>query len=190
MTKKPVGLRRVVTGHDADGKSCVIFDSDAPNTYQRPGRASTVFTEFWTIEHIPANLSGQRDEGASDRPYSHSPPAKGAHFRIVQSSPGGDTFKDQGSEKDSFEQMNPGGLSELKQDGPAPHYHRTPSVDYGFNLGCDRYLILDDSEVLIRRGDVVIQLGNYHAWDNRTGKRGCMGFDMIGGAFPDETESE
>lgn len=184
MTEKPNGLRRVVTGHDANGKSCVIFDSDAPNAYQRPG-TSTVFTEFWTIENIPAALSGSRDEGSADRPFGHSPPPKGAHFRIVQSAPDGDKFDDKKSEEASFDQMNPGGLSQLKVGGPAAHFHRTPTVDYGFNLGCDRYLVLDDSEVLIRRGDVVVQLGNYHAWLNRTRERGRMAFDMIGGEFPD-----
>ena len=185
MTKNTNRQRRVVTGNDANGKSCVIFDSDAPNVYQRPGAASTIFTEFWTIESMPAILSGNKDEGAADRAFTHSPPVKGAHLRIVQSAPEGDKFEDKKSEEESFDQMNPGGLSELKVGGPAAHFHRTPSVDYAFNLGCDRYLILDDSEVLFRRGDVVVQLGNYHAWGNRTNEHGRMAFDMIGGEFPD-----
>jgi hypothetical protein len=37
----------------------------------------------------------------------------------------------------------------------------------------------------MQRGDVVIQLGNYHAWVNRTDESGCMAFDMIGAEFPD-----
>ena len=179
MVKNAKPLRRVVTGHDANGKSCVIFDSDAPNVYQRPGKATTLFTELWTIENLPAILSGNKDEGAAERPYSHSPPINGAHFRIVRSAPEGDAFKDAASEQASFDRMNPGGLSELKVGGPAQHFHRTPSVDYAFNLGCDRYLILDDSEVLMRRGDVVVQLGNYHAWNNRTDEDGCMAFDIF-----------
>ncbi len=177
-------LRRVVTGHDEKGRSCVVYDSDAPNVYQRPG-SGALFTEYWTIESVPAILSGHKDEGAADRKYSHSPPREGAHFRIVQSPPGGEKFKDPESEKKFFDQMNTGGISELKLGGPASHFHRTPTVDYAFNLGCDRYLVLDDSETLMRRGDVVIQLGNYHAWVNRTDEPGCMAFDMIGGEFPE-----
>jgi hypothetical protein len=184
MTNHPKSLRRVVTGHDADGKSCVIFDSHAPNLYQRPG-TQAFFTMFWTIDRVPAALSGNRDEGSADRKFSHSPPATGANFRIVQSLPETERFKDHEAEQESFDRMNPGGLSELKVEGPAGHFHRTPSVDYAFNLGCDRYLVLDDSEVLMRRGDVVIQLGNYHAWVNRSNEPGCMAFDMIGGEFPD-----
>ena len=184
MAENPRPLRRVVTGNDANGRSCVIFDSDAPNVYQRPGTLA-FFTEFWTIERIPAVLLGKKDEGGADRNFSHSPPIIGAHFRIVQSVPEAERFKDSKSEQESFERMNPGGLSELKVGGPARHFHRTPSVDYAFNLGCDRYLVLDESEVLMKRGDVVIQLANYHAWVNRTDEFGCMAFDMIGAEFSD-----
>lgn len=162
----------------------MIFDSDAPKVYQRPG-TQAFFTEFWTIERTPAALSGNKDEGSAERTFSHSPPIQGAHFRIVQSVPDAETFKDSKSEEESFGRMNPGGVSQLKVGGPATHFHRTPSVDYAFNLGCDRTLVLDDSEVLMRRGDVVIQLGNFHAWVNRSGNLGCMAFDMIGGEFPD-----
>jgi hypothetical protein len=184
MAKNPRPLRRVVTGHDANGRSCVTFDSDAPNVYQRPGTVA-FFTELWTIECIPAILSGNKDEGSAERRFNHSPPTHGAHFRIVQSVPDAEKFKDSKSEQESFNRMNPGGVSQLKVGGPAAHFHRTPSVDYAFNLGCDRYLVLDDSEVLIRPGDVVIQLGNFHAWVNRSGELGCMAFDMIGGEYPD-----
>jgi hypothetical protein len=184
MGQKRRSLRRVVTGHDIHGKSCVIFDSDAPNVYQRPG-TQAFFTEFWTIERIPAILSGSKDEGSAERRYGHSPPLQGAHFRIVQSVPGAEKFKDSKLEQESFDKMNPGSVSQLKVGGPATHFHRTPSVDYAFNLGCDRYLVLDDSETLMRRGDVVVQLGNYHAWVNRTDEPGCMAFDMIGGEFPE-----
>jgi len=83
MVKNPNPLRRIVTGHDANGKSCVIFDSHAPNLYHRPN-TDAFFTDFWTIERIPAVLLGNKDEGAEDRKFSHSPPIQGAHFRIVQ----------------------------------------------------------------------------------------------------------
>ena len=184
MAKDPKPLRRVVTGHDRNGKSCVLFDSDAPNVYLRPGSRS-FFSEMWTIESMPAVLSGSKDEGGEDRKFSHSPPAKGAHFRVIQSEPGGLKFSDPKAEKNFFDELNRGGVSEIKIGGPAPHFHRTPTVDYAINLGGDRYLVLDDSEVLMRRGDVVIQLSNYHAWVNRTDEPGRMGYDMIGGEFPD-----
>ena len=190
MAKNPNPLRRVVTGHDANGRSCVIFDSDSPNVYHRPD-TDAYFTDFWTLDRIPALLSGDRDEGSEERQFSHSPPSKGAHFRIVQSgAPRKKGSRDVKLEKELFDKMNTNGLSELKIDGPAPLYHRTPTVDYAFNLGCDRYLVLDDSEVLLRRGEVVVQLGNYHTWVNRTEGPGSMAFDMIGGEFPDSSKED
>tara|TARA_B100000315_G_scaffold249989_1_gene282049 strand:+ start:227 stop:805 length:579 start_codon:yes stop_codon:yes gene_type:complete len=192
MAPKPASLRRIVTGHNEQGRSCIVYDSSAPNVYQRPDNPNTHFNELWTLESAPSPLSGNKDYGAADREYSHSPPSYGAHFRIVQSLPDGDTFATQEQEQKSFNEMNSSGASELKIDGPARHFHRTPSVDYAFNLGCDRYLILDDSETVMRRGDVVIQLANYHAWVNKSDEMGCMAFDMIGGEYPrdDETGDE
>jgi hypothetical protein len=188
MAKNPNPLRRVVTGHDASGRSCVIFDSDAPNVYHRED-TDAYFTDFWTINRMPALLAGQRDEGSEERTFSHSPPRRGAHFRIVQSGPPRKkASRDQKLEADLFDKMNTNRLSELKIDGPAPLYHRTPTVDYAFNFGCDRYLILDDSETVMKSGDVVVQLGNFHTWVNRIDEPGIMGFDMIGGFFPDERE--
>ncbi|MAF46695.1 MAG: hypothetical protein CMM10_00380 [Rhodospirillaceae bacterium] len=182
-------LRRIVTGHDEQGRSRVIYDSGAPNVYRRPGNLNTQFNELWTLESVPAPLSDGRDYGAADRKYSHSPPIGGAHFRIVQSLPEGDSFPTKEEEQKSFDEMNTSGVSELKVDGPARHFHRTPSVDYAFNLGCDRYLVLDDSETVMHRGDVVIQLANYHAWVNKSDEMGCMAFDMIGSDYPHHDET-
>ena len=46
--------------------------------------------------------------------------------------------------------------------------HRTRTVDYGIVLKGEIILILSDSEVLLRAGDVVIQRGTDHAWENRS----------------------
>ena len=82
--------------------------------------------------------------------------------------------------------MNSNNLSELDMNGPGPNYHRTQTVDYALNMGSDRILVLDDSETVMRRGDVVIQLGTWHTWVNRTDEPGMMAFDMIGGEFSAE----
>jgi hypothetical protein len=184
MAKNPNPLRRIVTGHDAHGKSCVIYDSHAPNVYHRPD-TDAYFNEVWVIDHMPARISGSEDASSEGRRFTHSPPIQGALFRVVQSGAGGNKPRNLKREQELFDQMNPDGVSQLKIDGPAPIYHRTPTVDYAFNLGCDRYLVLDDSEVLMKRGEGVIQLGNYHTWVNRTDEPACMAFDMIGGEFPD-----
>jgi uncharacterized cupin superfamily protein len=47
--------------------------------------------------------------------------------------------------------------------------HRTESVDYGIVLEGAMTLVLDDSEVALAQGDIVIQRGTNHAWANRSG---------------------
>ncbi len=59
MAKNPNPLRRIVTGHDAHGRSCVILDGHAPSVYHRPD-TDAYFNEFWVIDHMPAGISGTR----------------------------------------------------------------------------------------------------------------------------------
>jgi hypothetical protein len=61
--------------------------------------------------------------------------------------------------------------------------HRTPSIDYAILLEGERHLVLEESDVLLHKGDVVIQLGNWHTWENRSGVATLMSYVMIGGEF-------
>jgi quercetin dioxygenase-like cupin family protein len=69
--------------------------------------------------------------------------------------------------------------------GPSP-MHRTRTLDYGIVLEGEVVLILSDSEVTLGPGDVVIQRGTDHAWDNRSGKPAKMAFVLIDAAFGKE----
>ncbi len=46
--------------------------------------------------------------------------------------------------------------------------HRTETIDYGILLEGEITMLLDDSEVDLEPGDVVIQRGTNHAWENRS----------------------
>jgi len=76
-------IRRVVTGNDDQGRSCVLFDSAAPNV--NPGAISrgTCMTDIWVYKTAPAIISGGRDDG--NLPFHFEPPHEGGHLRIVQS---------------------------------------------------------------------------------------------------------
>src|SRR5262249_22541681 len=107
MTGPTRKVRRVVTGHDAHGRSCVIFDSAAPNAKPRPGTAGTYHTEVWPADHIPADISGNKDDGWVDKPVEHSPPALGARFRVPVPGPGGIAAAlDEKGLQVAFESMN------------------------------------------------------------------------------------
>ena len=64
--------------------------------------------------------------------------------------------------------------------------HRTETLDYAVVLEGEITMLLDDSEVNLKAGDVVIQRRTNHAWSNRSGKPVKMLYVLIDGKF-DET---
>jgi quercetin dioxygenase-like cupin family protein len=61
--------------------------------------------------------------------------------------------------------------------------HRTQSVDYGIVLEGEVVLVLDADETTLRAGDVAVQRGTSHRWENRTDRSARMAFILIDGAF-------
>lgn len=177
MMRPAHSVRRVVTGNDADGRSCVLLDSEAPARHVRPN--GTHFVELWTFDSSPAPLSGDRDE--SDRTLSHSPPAEGAHFRIVQIPPDSQSKIDVQTAAANFKAMNSNTLSEHVGGERHWNMHRTPTVDYGIVLEGEYVHVLPDRDIVMRRGDIVVQLAHVHSWSNQTERTGALAFVMIGG---------
>jgi uncharacterized cupin superfamily protein len=64
--------------------------------------------------------------------------------------------------------------------------HRTQSVDYGIVLDGEVVLVLDDSETTLRPGDVVVQRGTNHRWENRSEQTARMAFILVDGEFTSE----
>lgn len=91
-------IRRVVTGHDENGKAIVIADGPAPAVRTNPLRPGHISVDLW------------------------------------------------------------------KTDAS----HRTETVDYAVALEGEIVMLLDDTDVHLKAGDVVIQRGTNHAWSNRS----------------------
>jgi naringenin degradation protein FdeH len=172
-------FRRVVAGRDVQGRSCVIADGGTPNIFQRP--SGSWFYEVWTVDDTPAPLFGNFDRGRAGRSIMHSPPAAGANWRI-SFSPAEVAPAHVAQTTDSRAgAMDTGGGTERRPGGSG--MHRTPSIDYAICLEGDRKLILEDSEAVLNKGDVVIQLGNWHTWAKHSDAPCMMSFVMIGGEF-------
>jgi quercetin dioxygenase-like cupin family protein len=78
-----LNVRRIVTGHDANGKATVKIDEVASNVISgRPGHEGAV---IWTTEGFPANNDGDKD--SSKRQVATTLP-NGTVFRIIEFSPG------------------------------------------------------------------------------------------------------
>ncbi len=158
MKEKLRPIRRVVTGNDARGRSRVLFDSAAPNVNPGAVSASAGMTDIWVFHDCPAVISGERDDG--NLPFRFEPPEKGGHLRIVQSAAGGTWDR--------------GG-----QNAYSSPVHKSATVDYGILLEGERVLLLDDGERVMKPGDVVVQLGNWHGWTNPR-SASLMAFVMMG----------
>ena len=77
-------IRRVVTGHDAAGRSVFVMDGPAPHVYCRsPG--SAVVTELWETRATPADNRGNAE--VTDHAFRLAPPKNGSVFRIIEYPP-------------------------------------------------------------------------------------------------------
>lgn len=173
-------FRRVVTGLDAQGRSCLIADGGTPNIFRRP--SGSWFYEVWTIDDMPAKLLGNVDRGCAGRTVMHSPPAGGTNWRISYGPADAQPVHVTTATDARAKIMDTGGGTERKPNDPSG-MHRTPSVDYAICLQGDRKLVLPDSEVVLQKGDVVIQLGNWHTWAKASDVDNMMSYVMIGGEF-------
>jgi len=78
-----VQVRRVVTGHDANGRAVVKIDEVSKNiTSSRPGATACV---VWTTESFPVNNAGDADEGLRKVGTTLK---NGTVFRIIEFAPG------------------------------------------------------------------------------------------------------
>lgn len=173
-------VRRVVTGHDDAGKAVVESDGPAPNVRVREG-AGFVATLLWVTDETPA-LGALRTDRA-DRTIGTAPPPNGTILRFVDFPPVTPEVESI-SQKDMLRAM---GIDARDADGAKPRHpymHRTKSVDYGIILSGEIDMLLDDSEVHLKAGDVVIQQGTNHAWVNRSDKFCRIAFVLIDGHDP------
>ena len=154
-------VRRLVTGHRPDGRSTVLIDGPAPNIKQRKaGNASTL---LWVTDQSPAEVSGAADRAA--REIGVPPPRRGTVFRIAEFPPGVG-----GEVRDNEALLRDFGIGADVKRGHAPRHpaiHRTRTIDYVVVLEGEIDLLLDDRDVRLKAGDVVVQQGSNHAWINR-----------------------
>jgi mannose-6-phosphate isomerase-like protein (cupin superfamily) len=159
-------IRRVVTGLDANNKAVVLFDSQVP---LKAGPTPNPVLNLWITDSLPPGVSFKDDSAA--RPIGLSPPDNGSVIRIVEFRP-----LDPAVEA----KMDPNLIMKVVGDhAPArglpvthPLMHRTRTLDYAVILSGEIDMMLDDSTVHVKAGDVIIQQATNHAWINR-GKEPC-----------------
>ena len=176
----PTSFRRVVTGHDASGKAVVLSDSIATNVKTRPA-SGTSSTLLWLTDSAPAVLSDGDDPAA--REIGITPPPTGSILRIVEYPP--ESARAASSDqlvRERQEERAPG--LQRKPSHRHSGMHRTESIDYAIVLSGEIDMLLDESEVHLKAGDVVIQQGTFHAWANRGTVPCAIAFVLIGARVP------
>ncbi len=149
---KSVPVRRVVTGHTADGVATVIKDGVAENVRgNRPGQYTTL---MWCTDGAPADMAiGLDAEDMGARKLGTYPPVNGTRFMIAEYPPNN-----------------------------AAVMHRTETIDYIIVLSGKIDMELDKGEmVTLNTGDVMIQRGTNHAWINRYDETCRMVFVLVDG---------
>ena len=140
-------IRRVVTGHDANGKAVVASD-ERMSGVAAAARPYISRCEIWSTDSMPVDNS----EGAAAEAqrkgfvvrHNYVGSGQGTVIRITEFAPGAPKFM-----------------------------HRTETVDYAILLSGECDLELDDGKrVRMKPGDICVQRGTMHAWVN-TGKEPC-----------------
>lgn len=161
-----IPMRRIVTGHDANGRSIVISDGPTPNLYGSP--EDPVLINFWATEGSPANYDDPVDPAAAG-PIALGPRPGGATFRYFRIPPESRSAHLSHEEKEAriaayYKQVGDGNAH--VPGGRHAGFHRTKSVDYIILLEGEVTLMLDEVDVPMKQYDVVIQRGTNHSWVN------------------------
>ena len=172
----PRPVRRVVTGHNAAGKSIFIVDEASPHVYaRRPG--SAIVTELWETTTSPAD--NRCNEDAIQREFRLPPPKNGSVLRVIEYPP--DTERMAALAIELAEPDDGSGrVASADRGNPRhPGFHKTNSIDYAIVLSGEIYALMDEGEVLLKAGNVLIQRGTNHAWSNRTDVPCTIAFVLV-----------
>lgn len=163
--------RRVVTANDADGRSYVESDALVPPGPPVAGRVRAV---LWRTDEAPARTDAP-DPTRAGAEASVPVPGSGGTLAILVDVP----------PREEIPQLT---LAELRGRGlhatPDRHarhplFHATDTLDYCLCIEGESHVLLDEGEIHLRAGDVLVQRGTQHAWDNRSGRPCRMLFVLV-----------
>ena len=156
-------VRRIVTGHDTNGKAVVASDERLTAVSRRIG-ANITGCEIWSTDRMPVDNSAAADAAQRAgfvKRYNYVGTGQGTTIRITEWAPGHARFT-----------------------------HRTETVDYAILLSGEIDLELDNVETVhLKPGDVVVQRGTIHTWINRGSVPAVTAFILID-AKPAEVNGE
>ena len=169
--------RRIVTGHDASGKAVVLVDEPVKAIQRSAG--GNGMSLLWVTNESPVDMSGSQDRAKTA--VKVPPPDNGSIFRIVDFAPAAPHT----APVDHNQILISMGIDPATQ-GYARHAntHRTRTIDYAIVLDGEIDMLLDDAEIRVKTGDVLVQQATNHAWVNNGTKPCRIAFILIDGKTP------
>jgi mannose-6-phosphate isomerase-like protein (cupin superfamily) len=171
-------VRRVLTGHDSEGKSTFIADGLAPNVKEMASMPGLALTDLWETTGAPADNDGHAD--AATRPVRLEPPKNGTILRIVEFPPDS-AWRQNADAREAFKSIGAGHAPDKKSADPM--MHRTSTVDYIIVLKGEIHAVMEQGETLLRAGDILVQRGTNHSWSVR-GNEPCIVAAVLVNAKP------
>lgn len=177
-------MRRVVTGHNQNGKSVFISDGEIVRTVSLDVLPDTkLLEEIWCTDDTPSIPVNTNDPTPGMNSFVPKP--KGTRFRFFTTIPESWTklAKEQGLDMESVHKELKSKMPGLGEKMEVENFgmHTTDTIDYGVVLSGEVYFELDGKqEVLLKPGDTYVQNGTRHAWRNRSDQPCVIAVVMIG----------
>jgi mannose-6-phosphate isomerase-like protein (cupin superfamily) len=177
-------VRRVVTGHDDSGDAVVVSDGPAPFVHVTPFISGRSSTDIWRTHDTPAFVTARAEEPTLG-PRRQLPTKNGTVLRINIYPPESEAIRtlSQSGSKELFASLGNEKAATFGHGGRHPMMHRTETIDYAIVLEGEIDMVLDQDDIHLKAGDVVVQCGANHAWSNRSNKPCKIAFVLIDGSF-------
>ena len=171
-------VRRIVTAIDGEGRSYLAEDGHGPGEKGFPG---TPFRSenIWRTGASPAPVGAADDVAAQN---ALLPPQHGTLLRVIDFPP---TAPDPETRRAVAAAVFAAIYPDVAHDAAnerAAGMHTTDTVDYAIVLAGEIVAVMDRDETVMRAGDILIQRGTAHAWENRSGAMARIAFILIDGA--------
>jgi mannose-6-phosphate isomerase-like protein (cupin superfamily) len=181
-------FRRIVTGHDAQGRAVILEDGPPPRVARIGGEHGPLFFEVWNTRETPARIDRASGEPAEEG-IQLAPPKNGTRIRVLEVPPEDPSIAKLTPEQARAHFAEVGAADAASHAGSGSKHafmHRTETIDYGIVLEGEITLIMDEGETVVRAGDIVIQRGTNHGWANRGNVPCRIAFILIDGRFDEE----
>ena len=171
-------LRRVVTAMDAEGRSYIAEEGPSPASFTLPGSPYRN-DNLWRTGAAPSAIAAPDDITAH---RGVLPPAGGSVLRVIDFPPMAGSREEQAAlAARVFATLYPDAEHHAGSSRSAS-MHTTDTIDYAIVLAGEIWAVMDRDETLLRAGDVLIQRGTAHGWENRSAEMARMVFVLIDAA--------